>query len=530
MIISSKLSNIYANCTLYSANCSYILLDEFNLFTSAQMSDTNYYGEQIGLFYYYILNNYPNNISTAQYDWQGNIWQMINETDKTFYPPFNVTKNFATYSPSGSTVYSSSSNESNLKTVTCKKGNSRNLIIINTDTETKNITLNLTNSGITTLYNLENTSQTWTPSTNTQIGLLDSYDIFYLGEDLQKPDLTINSPSNLNYSSVNSSFNVTLSEEGDTCKYTLNKGVTNYTMTKTGYTSFFSAINLTMYPGIHTIKYWCNDTFNNINNTQEVNFSVGFGKFGNIYWYKGSDSINNESTSDYTSFNNTATSNKAILIYSLTNALIYNSNGSIFGSSNINNNDGNINITLNSKNKTFVINNYYLYNGLTRENDPINITQVVTDSYTKTYHISSQLNNLISIDVYNLVVPTGYRLTSLTVQPNGLSSYTPIYTYNKVTGIINIENVNLTYSSSSNEIILGITNEVQDDLCTDFYLAGNNFTAFIVVIIILMIAGFLLFLFLGGNEIDLATGSVIVLISGIIITLGMVIIKNINHC
>jgi hypothetical protein len=98
------------------------------------------YSIQIASYYQSILNNYASNFSNVLYQWS----YYTNDSDQDSYvlfketsleyllrSPYNVTKNFATYCPAGSTVYSSSSDDSDIKTVTCKDGNKYNIIIIN---------------------------------------------------------------------------------------------------------------------------------------------------------------------------------------------------------------------------------------------------------------------------------------------------------------------------------------------------------------------------------------------------------------
>ncbi|MFH1307690.1 MAG: PA14 domain-containing protein, partial [archaeon] len=91
--------------------------------------------------------------------------------------------------------------------------------------------------------------------------------------DTTPPQLNITSPLNQTYNQSSILFNLTLNENGSLCKFTLNNWATNYTMTKLISTNF----NYT-YSGIanenYTARFWCNDTSNNINNTEQVNFTI----------------------------------------------------------------------------------------------------------------------------------------------------------------------------------------------------------------------------------------------------------------
>jgi len=218
-------------------------------------------------------------------------------------------------------------------------------------------------------------------------------------------------------------------------------------------------------------------------------------------------------------------------LYNLIDSLIFNTNGSIYGSSNIADNDGNINITLSPNEFCYVLDEFNLTNGITRNKDLINITSITTTTNSKTYHISSLIKDDITIPVYNLVVPDNSRLIGLTINPNGKASYTPEYTYNPTTKRINIPEVNLSYSTTSNEIVLALTTEAQADICDGFFGAGSFFMSFIVIIIVLSAAGFVLMLFLGDDsDMDLNLIVITIIIATIIIIFGMKIINTINGC
>ena len=76
-----------------------------------------------------------------------------------------------------------------------------------------------------------------------------------------------------NYSRTNMEFNISLDEVGNLCQFTLNNGVTNYTMTPFNDT-YFNYTNTSIADGNYLAKYWCNDSLNNINNTETVNFTI----------------------------------------------------------------------------------------------------------------------------------------------------------------------------------------------------------------------------------------------------------------
>ena len=101
----------------------------------------NLYSTEMAFSFQEILNNYPSNVSMLKFKWgepesydtcsdRFNQYPLkypiFIEVDDFLSPFYNVTKNFATLCPAGSTVYESSSDDSTIKTVSCKKGESSN--------------------------------------------------------------------------------------------------------------------------------------------------------------------------------------------------------------------------------------------------------------------------------------------------------------------------------------------------------------------------------------------------------------------
>jgi len=97
---------------------------------------------------------------------------------------------------------------------------------------------------------------------------------FVPAPDSDPPNVTINTPLAQNYSTATIVFNVTAVDDTgmDTCIYTLTSGVTNYTMTNIG--DDWNATNSSMAQGSHTATFYCNDTYNNLNNTESVTFFI----------------------------------------------------------------------------------------------------------------------------------------------------------------------------------------------------------------------------------------------------------------
>jgi len=283
----NEVDAILGNCTLYSANCSRILLDEFNLGHNAendriknQTSRWDEYGTYIASIYSAVINKIPSNITFVPYQWTDrykysntasfseypHLWYMVSEPDLSneITPLYNTTKSFATYHRTGSTVYTSSSDNSDVKVVSSKYGNSYYVTIINTDSEQVNVTLNLTNYPYSTIKDME-IGTTYSVNSEVELGLMDGYDILYLGYDADGPVITIDSPSGTYFTST-VDFNVSLDEEGSWCGYSLN-GAENVTMTKQGIVTDFKKEVTGLTHLTHTVVFYCNDTFNNFNST-----------------------------------------------------------------------------------------------------------------------------------------------------------------------------------------------------------------------------------------------------------------------
>ncbi len=204
--MQTTVDGVIANCTLYGANCSRIIISEVNVGSSGngvliknQTTRESEYGMQIGSAYIGGLN-YATNLSLIFFDWSEythyanttifpeypSRYSMVSEPqlDNAYYPPFNVTKNFASYCPSGSLVGSSISNNSYEKTVLTRKGNTVSLVMINTDTEAHNFTSNVSLIGASNLRDLETNTLYNSVNGKLNFGLINGYDILYLANGI----------------------------------------------------------------------------------------------------------------------------------------------------------------------------------------------------------------------------------------------------------------------------------------------------------------------------------------------------------
>lgn len=93
------------------------------------------------------------------------------------------------------------------------------------------------------------------------------------GVDSIAPLVTIINPGNVTYTTLPILFNFTLNEAGS-CRYSLNNGVTNYTMTANVSLTGFNATNSSIANGGYTVKAYCNDSAGNKNYSETKMFSV----------------------------------------------------------------------------------------------------------------------------------------------------------------------------------------------------------------------------------------------------------------
>ena len=114
-------------------------------------------------------------------------------------------------------------------------------------------------------------SNTWTVYANETTGGVNSSSVTFIF-DSGAPQVTIVSPTNTTYTTSPIYFNFSLNEAGY-CEYSLNTGVTNYTMTANSSNTGFNATNTSIADGSYTARAYCNDTAGNKNYTTTKAFS-----------------------------------------------------------------------------------------------------------------------------------------------------------------------------------------------------------------------------------------------------------------
>lgn len=96
------------------------------------------------------------------------------------------------------------------------------------------------------------------------------------GGDSTNPSVTINTPLTQNYSTSTIDFNITATDDTlmDSCWVTTDSGVSNLTLTNTTTNDDYNATNSSMITGVYTAQFYCNDSSNNVNNTESVVFEI----------------------------------------------------------------------------------------------------------------------------------------------------------------------------------------------------------------------------------------------------------------
>jgi hypothetical protein len=117
-------------------------------------------------------------------------------------------------------------------------------------------------------------SNTWTVYANDTAGNENSTSITF-NKDTAYPAVTINSPLNQIYDTTTISFNITATDGGaiSACWYSLNSGTTNSSLTNSA-GDYYTDTNSSMTQGSHTVNYYCNDSSGNLNDTEQVTFSI----------------------------------------------------------------------------------------------------------------------------------------------------------------------------------------------------------------------------------------------------------------
>lgn len=288
---------VLSECALFSANCSKIYLGEWNTFNDlTQTTDTDRLAVVFASGLSYLINNRPSNWSQQYYEWSKaattgtqsnapNRYECLSEPllANSYYKCYNITKNFATYVPSGSTIYNSTWDSNNIIPVYSTTGTTKYVTITNKANFTTKV--NVTISGLSNQYRLIDQENGTVYSYNFVTNRFDNITVlnqdasfFELQTDTTFPQLLVQSPINgTNYGSNNITvtFNVTDGQGGlDSVWY--NNGTANITVGSSlgGNTSFNYTNTTIVSSGNRTFTFYANDTLSQLTTTT-VTFSVG---------------------------------------------------------------------------------------------------------------------------------------------------------------------------------------------------------------------------------------------------------------
>ncbi|MBD3253218.1 DUF2341 domain-containing protein [Candidatus Pacearchaeota archaeon] len=152
------------------------------------------------------------------------------------------------------------------------------------------------NQNITGMNSSEGSNK-WIIYANDSSGNIGYEDVIF-NIDTTPPLLDIVSPLNQSYNPYTMDFNISGHENLDFCVFSFNNFQNNYTMTEFN-DSYFNYTNSSMNEGSFTADFWCNDSFGNINNTEQVVFEVSFPQINIDVLYP----VNNITVGHYDWFN-----------------------------------------------------------------------------------------------------------------------------------------------------------------------------------------------------------------------------------
>lgn len=225
--------------------------------------------------------------------------------------------------------------------------------------------------------------------------------------------------------------------------------------------------------------------------------------------------------------------NLSLSLFNLSSPLISFSNGTGIYQSGTN---LEFNLSLSPNNYTYVLEDFNCSESLQslngfpcgRENSPINIISTSNIVSGKTWNIASNITNDLSNILFQGSVDCS-RIGTVKVIPKDKSEYRPSYTC--LNNILIIYNTNFSYSTNSNQVQALYDIQLQDT-CNNFFSSGNAFVDFVIILIIMGILVSVIFL-LGmgeGIEMDLTGMAGIIIVALVVMSLGMIIIKNIGSC
>ncbi len=216
--IRTQTGIVERSCAGYNANCSHIILSEFNVNNQMMKNMTvnqSLYGLEIALAYYQGLQQYSSNYTFVFYDWtenrnytSGQKYEMVSEPkwSNTYYAPYNITKSFKNHNFS-SYISNSTQTDNIVKSLVSNTGaRSFYITLVNQDNAILNMSVRITNwndanNNVTTLMDI-NTGQIYTDtgSDTYTVGVMQPYEIRTLyAYDTPVADATVYESSSKSY-------------------------------------------------------------------------------------------------------------------------------------------------------------------------------------------------------------------------------------------------------------------------------------------------------------------------------------------
>ena len=220
-VYKERIDWMLGRCDVYGADCTNIYITETNLGWNTGYSHTNKHYAILGNSLIDSLNNYADRIHVMTFKWEVNNYNIScsgYNGDYAIYSEFDTLpsgardtiQNFAELCSAQSKVFSSSPISSNLKMLTCNKGEDYNTMLINIGTDALNLSVNLSGSypynNVTDFETKEITALT---SEIAEMGSLASNEIMYLSSGVAPTITNLNNNSYVNSSSVNFTANLT---------------------------------------------------------------------------------------------------------------------------------------------------------------------------------------------------------------------------------------------------------------------------------------------------------------------------------
>ena len=196
-VMKNHLDLLIKYCSLYNANCSRIILSEWNvegIESLKNASSNNRYSTEISFAYSSLLNAYPSNISSIFYKFMEiykysdkenyyeypDRWAMYSprDLDNGYYQPYNVTKDFAHYHAGGNMIVNSSSNNESIKSVASLNPKEIwHITVINTATNNIRVNVDVSSTGVKAVKDLATGTIYPVNGGIVDVGILTEYDV-----------------------------------------------------------------------------------------------------------------------------------------------------------------------------------------------------------------------------------------------------------------------------------------------------------------------------------------------------------------